>query len=68
LKPKELLQTLPEKWNPLSVLPKDHEPDELHPPDINEGITFDHRITTRGSLADAFRIFTQGETSNAIPQ
>ncbi|KAJ3991728.1 hypothetical protein F5050DRAFT_1580906, partial [Lentinula boryana] len=67
-KANKLLQTLPEKWNPLSILPEDHEPDELHPPDINEGTTFDHRITTRGSLADAFRIFTQGETSNTIPR
>ncbi|KAJ3766748.1 hypothetical protein FB446DRAFT_617746, partial [Lentinula raphanica] len=67
-KANELLQTLPEKWNPSSILPEDHEPDELHPPDVNEGSTFDHRITTHGSLADAFRIFTQGNTCNTIPR
>ncbi|KAJ3832003.1 hypothetical protein F5878DRAFT_548785, partial [Lentinula raphanica] len=67
-KANELLRTLPEKWNPTSDLPEDHEPHELQPPEIEGGITFDHRITVHGSLADAFRIFTQGNTINRIPE
>ncbi|KAJ3748253.1 hypothetical protein EV360DRAFT_56961, partial [Lentinula raphanica] len=45
-KANQLLRTLPEKWNPTSDLPEDHEPNELCPPETEGGITFDHRITT----------------------
>ncbi|KAJ3727769.1 hypothetical protein C8R42DRAFT_568076, partial [Lentinula raphanica] len=61
-KANKLLRILPKKWNLASVLPEDHELDELNPPEVDEGTTFDHRITTHKSLADAFRIFTQGST------
>ncbi|KAJ3976609.1 hypothetical protein EV361DRAFT_789870, partial [Lentinula raphanica] len=66
-KANELLHTLPEKWNPTANLPEDSEPNELHQPETEGGITFDHRITTHGSLADAFRIFTHGTTVNTLP-
>ncbi|KAJ3737947.1 hypothetical protein EV360DRAFT_58583, partial [Lentinula raphanica] len=60
---KQLLDTLPEKWNPCSVLPEDFEPQVVEVPRRREG-TFDPRITTRGSLSDAFRIFMEGRKCN----
>ncbi|KAJ3715748.1 hypothetical protein C8R42DRAFT_583287 [Lentinula raphanica] len=59
----QLLDTLPQKWNPCSVLPEDFEPQVVEAPRRREG-TFDPRITTRGSLSDAFRIFTEGRKCN----
>ncbi|KAJ3724919.1 hypothetical protein DFJ43DRAFT_965801, partial [Lentinula guzmanii] len=60
---KQLLVTLPQKWNPCSVLPEDFEPQEGETPRRREG-TFDPRITTKGTLSDAFRIFTDGKKCN----
>ncbi|KAJ3743618.1 hypothetical protein DFH05DRAFT_1373762, partial [Lentinula detonsa] len=30
-------------------------------------VTFENRVTTKGTLADAFRIFTEGTTTNNLP-
>ncbi|KAJ3749695.1 hypothetical protein DFH05DRAFT_1457443 [Lentinula detonsa] len=53
------------KWNPLVEQPNDEkwEPNECP----ENGVTFKNRITTKGTLADAFRIFTEGTTTNNLP-
>ncbi|KAJ4472393.1 hypothetical protein C8R41DRAFT_776341, partial [Lentinula lateritia] len=66
-KAQELLNLLPEKWNPISPLPEDFEPDTITPSSYRDGHTFDWRITTHGNLTDAFRIFTEGEKNSALP-
>ncbi|KAJ3897365.1 hypothetical protein F5879DRAFT_814000 [Lentinula edodes] len=66
-KARELLLLLPPKWNPLHQLPEDHEPTELEQPLLEDGQTFDWRVTTRGDITDAFRIFTEGEKCNTPP-
>lgn len=55
-KAKELLQTLPAKWNPMSKLPEDFEPEEIEEPELEDEKAFDWRITNKGILADAFHI------------
>ncbi|THU83858.1 hypothetical protein K435DRAFT_733727, partial [Dendrothele bispora CBS 962.96] len=58
----KLINTLPPKWDPRSILPEDYQkkPQRTDP----DWIPFDARITTNGSLADVFRIFTD---SSVIP-
>ncbi|KAE9397360.1 hypothetical protein BT96DRAFT_781096, partial [Gymnopus androsaceus JB14] len=63
----QLLNNLPEKWNPLVKQPEDSEPDSLDASALENGEVFDWRLTTKGTLADAFRIFTEGEKSTAVP-
>ncbi|KIK67643.1 hypothetical protein GYMLUDRAFT_115212, partial [Collybiopsis luxurians FD-317 M1] len=63
----ELLNALPPKWNPTAPQPEDYEPEELTQPAVEGGVVFDHRITEKGSLADAFRIFTTGTRTNGLP-
>ncbi|KAJ3773360.1 hypothetical protein FB446DRAFT_837179, partial [Lentinula raphanica] len=61
----EILRTLPPKWNPATEQPEELRGElDGHQED---GATFDNRITVEGTLADAFRIFTEGTTTNALP-
>ncbi|KAG7451418.1 uncharacterized protein BT62DRAFT_927124 [Guyanagaster necrorhizus] len=61
LRAKDLLDTLPSKWDPRFMLPEDYEE---APKEIEGGFEFDRRITTYGSVAAIFQIFTQkGEFS-----
>ncbi|KAJ3919310.1 ribonuclease H-like protein [Lentinula edodes] len=48
------------------TLPEDTEPTDL-PVTDDESQIFDWRTTTKGTLSDAFRIFTSDERSNEIP-
>ncbi|KAJ3857351.1 hypothetical protein EV368DRAFT_30403 [Lentinula lateritia] len=66
-KARELLLMLPQKWNPMHKIPADYEPSELEQPLIEDGQTFDWRVTSRGGITDAFRIFTEGEKCNTLP-
>lgn len=66
-KAKELLETLPMKWNPLIKQAEDYEPEELPVPVSEDTQIFDWHITTKGTLADAFRIFTDGKPSQITP-
>ncbi|KAJ3849549.1 hypothetical protein EV368DRAFT_28266, partial [Lentinula lateritia] len=63
----ELLSLLPQKWNPTGRLPEDYEPKELEKSALEHSENFDWRITTQGSLADVFRIFTDGDKCNDLP-
>ncbi|KAJ3820011.1 hypothetical protein F5880DRAFT_1445093, partial [Lentinula raphanica] len=63
----DLIRTLPPKWNPLSTLPEDFEPTELPNAEDENSQFFDWRITTHGTLADAFRVFTEGTSGHEIP-
>ncbi len=64
LRAKELMDTLPPKWDPRFMLPEDYEE---APQMLEEGYEFDRRITTHGKLADMFRIFTEEKTCNILP-
>ncbi|KAF9061118.1 hypothetical protein BDP27DRAFT_1175809, partial [Rhodocollybia butyracea] len=55
-KASELLQKLPQKWNPMSRLPEDFEPGHIPATGSEHAEYFDWRITTGGTLADAFRV------------
>ncbi|KAJ6524574.1 hypothetical protein B0H19DRAFT_972001, partial [Mycena capillaripes] len=65
-----MLNSLDNKWNPLEPQPEDYEDDmgnRAVPENENENI-FDLRITVKGTLADTFRIFTDGlESSKTAP-
>ncbi|KAJ3715191.1 hypothetical protein C8R42DRAFT_590356, partial [Lentinula raphanica] len=63
-KARELLDTLPHKWNPLKKQPEDYENERVDDNVEENAHHFDHRMTTEGSLSDAFRIFTEGEECN----
>ncbi|KAJ3002608.1 hypothetical protein NUW54_g5756 [Trametes sanguinea] len=71
----DLLNTLPQKWDPRGEHPEDHEADLATRAEDTfehaEGRTevFDRRITTHGTLSDVFRIFTgPEEVCNTLPQ
>ncbi|GLB44704.1 putative RNA-DNA hybrid ribonuclease activity [Lyophyllum shimeji] len=62
-KAKVLLDTLPPKWDPRAVL-EDEQPTE----ESNEEWTmFKRHLVTEGTVAEIFRIFTNGEVSNELP-
>ncbi|KAK0463246.1 uncharacterized protein EV420DRAFT_1618992 [Desarmillaria tabescens] len=61
---KELMDTLPKKWDPRFMLPEDYEEG---PEQLDEGFEFDRRVTVDGSIANAFRIFTEGVVCNELP-
>jgi hypothetical protein len=69
VKAQELLNSLENKWDPRLMQPEDYEeyqtPAQREDPDTAE---FDSRITTDGTLADDFRIFTQGYANSADTQ
>ncbi len=64
LRAKDLMDTLPKKWDPRFMLPEDYED---APSSLEEGYEFDRRVTVHGTLADAFRMFTEGNTCNDLP-
>ncbi len=59
---REMIKTLPDKWNPSTVQPEDYEVEALRSLEnevlSKDLIPFDRRITTHGDLGQAFRIFT----------
>ncbi|KAJ3871288.1 hypothetical protein F5051DRAFT_314280, partial [Lentinula edodes] len=61
----KLLNTLPEKWDPRSELPEDYqnEPTLTDVDKEQKRVPFDARVTTEGTLADIFRIFTDSKIS-----
>ncbi|KAJ6527531.1 hypothetical protein B0H19DRAFT_969904, partial [Mycena capillaripes] len=60
-KAQELLNSLEYKWDPRMMQPEDYEEyQKPAAPGESDTAEFDSRITTDGTLADAFRIFTQG--------
>ncbi|KAJ7054799.1 hypothetical protein C8F01DRAFT_922420, partial [Mycena amicta] len=60
----ELLDQLPEKWDPRLEQPADYE---ITPEDDEDWTTFDHVVSVEGSTAECFRIFMEGETHNERP-
>ncbi|KAK7015250.1 hypothetical protein R3P38DRAFT_2543738, partial [Favolaschia claudopus] len=61
-KAQEMINSLEDKWDPSIPQPEDLE--HLRQPadqgDEEDTVEFDPRVTTRGTLADVFRIFTDG--------
>ncbi|KAJ7613858.1 hypothetical protein DFH06DRAFT_1014505, partial [Mycena polygramma] len=57
-KAREMLNSLQYKWDPRLMQPEDYEARDE--PDESGTAEFDSRITTNGTLGDAFRIFTDG--------
>jgi len=66
---KELIETLPQKWNPQEVQPDDFtsENERLTEGINNEWIIFQQGLVTGKSATDTFRIFTEGKLSNRLP-
>ncbi len=69
----QFLDALPPKWDPRGQHPVDYE-GQLHEileatgRELGEGLVlFNRRVTTKGSLGDAFRVFTDGEICNRLP-
>ncbi|KAJ7726422.1 hypothetical protein B0H14DRAFT_2171849, partial [Mycena olivaceomarginata] len=60
-----LLDTLPYKWDPRKAQPEDYETHEEDEDD--DWVVFDRRVTITGELAEIFRIFTDGQVSNDVP-
>ncbi len=62
---KDILGTLPGKWDPRRRQPEDYEEhamEELRRERLNEDLVpFDRKVTTHGNPGHAFRIFTDGE-------
>ncbi|TFY59887.1 hypothetical protein EVJ58_g5494 [Rhodofomes roseus] len=73
-KAKELLDLLPEKWDPRQPKPEDSERISHLTEEDRELLgedkytLFDASITTRGNLTELFRVFTSGETSKETYQ
>ncbi|KAI0764253.1 hypothetical protein BD413DRAFT_440211, partial [Trametes elegans] len=70
----EFLDTLPQKWDPRGEHPEDHESalttraEELYEHVEGRVEVFDRRITTHGTIGDAFRLFTgPDDTCNRLP-
>ncbi|KAH9849472.1 hypothetical protein C2E23DRAFT_685388, partial [Lenzites betulinus] len=64
-KAKQILDLLPPKWDPRNRHPEDYEETErrsaIEAAKGEEGVdVFDRRITTKGGVAETFRIFTSG--------
>ncbi|KAK0232291.1 hypothetical protein EDD85DRAFT_740882, partial [Armillaria nabsnona] len=64
LRAKDLLDTLPRKWDSRYMLPEDYED---APTQQNEGFEFDRCVTIHGPVANMFRIFTEGKVCNKLP-
>ncbi|KAG6894055.1 hypothetical protein C0992_007657, partial [Termitomyces sp. T32_za158] len=66
---KALLDTLPPKWDPRTPLPRLEPPrtQEEYGDDVEEWTEFDKNMITKGPLSEAFRIFTEGEREDQIP-
>ncbi|KAK0471379.1 hypothetical protein IW261DRAFT_1299730, partial [Armillaria novae-zelandiae] len=64
LKAQRLLESLPPKWNPLVDPPTDVEippADEDDNEQDEQAKYFTPRLTTKGNLSEAFRIFVDGD-------
>ncbi|KAJ3991448.1 hypothetical protein F5050DRAFT_1546944, partial [Lentinula boryana] len=68
---RKLLDTLPPKWDPRSELPEDYQEEYIPNEEErrNKIIPFDRRVTTTGTLAEIFRVFTDPDTQpvNTLP-
>ena len=58
---RELLSMIPPKWNPLTGW-KENDPASLPHPSTEKG------MITIGGLKDVFRVFTEGQTTNELPE
>ncbi|KAL7280190.1 hypothetical protein ACG7TL_006609 [Trametes sanguinea] len=69
IRAQELMDTLPGKWDPRRPQPEDWEEADHQSFEPEDGaVAFDRRITTRGCLADTFRIFTSSRPlCNELP-
>jgi ribonuclease HI len=66
LRAQKLMDALPPKWNPQKALTEDRH--LVTGPDVpGDAEYFNNNITVEGPLANAFRIFTEGPKSNALP-
>ncbi|THU76589.1 hypothetical protein K435DRAFT_704520, partial [Dendrothele bispora CBS 962.96] len=54
----ELLDTLPEKWDPRAEQPEDHEYDLNNLQKERDEENFNYHLSTTGNISDVFRIFT----------
>ncbi len=66
----KLIQLLPSKWNPRIKPPSDQNiiVDNTNDPNKLKRQYFSRDYIIDGSLADAFRIFVEGDTKNEFPQ
>ncbi|KAJ6561751.1 hypothetical protein B0H19DRAFT_942962, partial [Mycena capillaripes] len=65
-KSKELLDSLEEKWDPRCMQPEDFEEYQTPAAEADsEAMEFDSRVTTNGTLADVFRVFTEGNATGS---
>jgi hypothetical protein len=60
---RDLLDALEEKWDPREPQPEDYEDGPVEGAD-EETVEFDARVTTHGTIADTFRIFTNTAPKN----
>ncbi|THU83636.1 hypothetical protein K435DRAFT_601877, partial [Dendrothele bispora CBS 962.96] len=58
LRAQELLDTLPEKWDPRAEQPEDHEYDLDNLQKERDEENFNYHLSTTGNISDVFRIFT----------
>jgi hypothetical protein len=59
-----LLNSLENKWDPRVWQPEDYEEYRIPPTkDDPDAAVFDSRVTTGGNIANAFRIFTEGNST-----
>jgi ribonuclease HI len=64
-KARDLLDALEEKWDPREPQPEDYENEEDPGEETNEEtFVFDAKVTTHGTIADTFRIFTNATPKN----
>ncbi|TFY69397.1 hypothetical protein EVJ58_g437 [Rhodofomes roseus] len=74
MRAKELLDLLPEKWDPRRPKPEDHEMTHSLTDTDKELLQednytlFNGAVTTRGNLTELFRVFTTGEVNNETYQ
>ncbi|KAJ7798981.1 hypothetical protein B0H14DRAFT_2234241, partial [Mycena olivaceomarginata] len=62
-----LLDQLPYKWDPRKSQPEDHEDQADGADDDDDWVLFDRQVTVTGQLGEIFRIFTEGEVTNEVP-
>ncbi len=69
----KFLDTLPPKWSPAGEKPEDFETNlqratEREMNRLPEGVVaFDRRVTTYGNVGNVFRVFTDGDVCNNLP-
>ena len=65
----EMLDTLPEKWDPRAKQPDDRLTQAIQPayrPETSPGIPFETCLTSDSKVADIFRIFATGKVCNQL--